>query len=124
VQGYAGHLQHVHGREQRRRATLESAQRLQNVIELLEHEGHRVSLRTGGGTGTSEIDIEIGLLNELQPGSYVFMDREYRDALGSDPEGRFRQSLTIATTVVSSNPRELVTVDAGLKAMATDAGPP
>jgi len=32
--------------------------------------------------------------------------------------------LTIATTVVSSNQENFVTVDAGLKAMATDAGPP
>jgi D-serine deaminase-like pyridoxal phosphate-dependent protein len=124
VQGYGGQLQHIHGREERRGATQRSAQRLQDVIDLLEREGYRVPLRTGGGTGTSEIDIEIGLLNELQPGSYVFMDREYRDALGSDPEGRFRQSLTIATTVVSSNQENFVTVDAGLKAMATDAGTP
>jgi D-serine deaminase-like pyridoxal phosphate-dependent protein len=124
VQGYAGHLQHVIGREHRQRAARDSAQRLRDVIDSLEREGYDVPLRTGGGTGTSEIDIEIGLLNELQPGSYVFMDREYRDALGSDPEGRFRQSLTIAATVVSSNQENFVTIDAGLKAMATDAGTP
>jgi D-serine deaminase-like pyridoxal phosphate-dependent protein len=70
------------------------------------------------------IDIEIGLLNELQPGSYVYMDREYSDALGEDPEGQFLQSLMITTTVISSNQKDFVTVDAGLKAMATDAGPP
>jgi D-serine deaminase-like pyridoxal phosphate-dependent protein len=52
------------------------------------------------------------------------MDREYRDALGADPEGRFAQSLTIAATVISANQPGFVTVDAGLKAMATDAGVP
>ena len=70
------------------------------------------------------LDVEIGLLNELQPGSYVFMDREYRDALGEDPEGRFAQSLTLLTSVISVNHEDYVTVDAGLKSMATDAGLP
>jgi D-serine deaminase-like pyridoxal phosphate-dependent protein len=124
VQGYGGHLQHIRGREQRRAAAGESTRRLQEVIQALESRGIDAPLRTGGGTGTAAIDIEVGLLNELQPGSYVFMDREYRDALGDDPEGRFGQSLTISTTVISANQDGFVTVDAGLKAMATDAGSP
>ncbi len=124
VQGYGGHLQHLPGRERRTAATAESTGRLRSVIEALEAEGHFVDIRTGGGTGTSSIDIELGCLNELQCGSYVFMDREYREALGGDPEGRFAQSLTIATTVISTNQRGFVTLDAGLKAMATDAGSP
>lgn len=53
--------------------------------------------------GIAAIDFETGLLNELQTGSYVFMDREYRDALLGDPKGRFDQSLTIVTTVISAN---------------------
>ena len=124
VQGYGGHLQHITGREPRMLATFESNERLRAVIDALESSAHVVVLRTGGGTGTAIIDIELGLLNELQCGSYVFMDREYRDALGTDPEGRFLQSLTIATTVISANQKGFVTVDAGLKAMATDAGSP
>ena len=50
------------------------------------------------------------------------MDRQYRDC---DPAGPvFEQSLTIDTRVVSANTPGRVTVDAGLKAMATEAGPP
>jgi D-serine deaminase-like pyridoxal phosphate-dependent protein len=124
VQGYAGHVQHVSGRGERLAAARAAADRLSVVVDALEAAGHEVSLRTGGGTGSSMLDTELGVLNELQPGSYVFMDREYRDALGGDPEGRFHQSLTIATTVVSANQTGFVTVDAGLKAMATDAGVP
>ncbi len=124
VQGYGGHLQHIAGRQERRTATRESTRRLEVVVEALESRGFAVPLRTGGGTGTAAFDIEIGVLRELQPGSYVFMDREYRDALGDDPEGRFGQSLTIATTVISANQLDFVTVDAGLKSMATDAGSP
>ena len=124
VQGYAGHLQHVVGRDERQAATSESTDLLRRVVKALESHGHVVALRTGGGTGTSAIDIKLGLLNELQCGSYVFMDREYRDALGDDVEGRFAQSLHIETTVISDNHERFVTIDAGLKAMATDAGPP
>jgi D-serine deaminase-like pyridoxal phosphate-dependent protein len=124
VQGYGGHLQHLPGRAERATATRTAAGRLRSVVDALEADGHEVALRTGGGTGTAGIDMEDRVLDELQPGSYVFMDQEYRDALGDDPEGRFAQSLFVATTVVSANQDGFVTVDAGLKAMATDAGPP
>lgn len=124
VQGYGGHLQHVVGFTRRRDQTRTSSQRLGTVTDALEARGYAVALRTGGGTGTCAIDVEIGLLNELQPGSYVFMDRQYRDALGDDPGGAFHQSLVVATTVLSVNQIGFVTVDAGLKSMATDAGRP
>jgi len=93
-------------------------------VDALAVAGLPAQIVTGGGTGTAGLDLEIGRLNELQPGSYVFMDREYTDALGEDPEGRFHQSLTIETAVVSANQQGFATVDAGLKSMATDAGPP
>lgn len=60
------------------------------------------------------------MLTEIQPGSYAFMDREYRDALGSDPEGAFEQAATIVSTVISANHPKWVTIDAGLKAFSTD----
>lgn len=124
VQGYGGHLQHIAGREQRHEATRTSTNQLEVVIDVLVSNGFPVTIRTGGGTGTAAIDSQIGVLNELQCGSYIFMDREYRDALANDPEGRFQQSLTITTSVISTNQEGFVTVDEGLKAMATDAGSP
>ncbi len=124
VQGYGGHLQHIAGRDERRAATAAASQRLALVVGDLVDAGYGVGVVTGGGTGTAGLDAELGLLTELQAGSYVFMDREYADALGADPEGEFAQSLTIETTVVSANHDGHVTVDAGLKSMATDAGPP
>ena len=32
---------------------------------------------TGAGTGTWEHELVSGVWNELQPGSYVFMDADY-----------------------------------------------
>jgi D-serine deaminase-like pyridoxal phosphate-dependent protein len=124
VQGYAGNHQHVHGKDERRERLVTSTERLNTVIRALEDGGHDVPLRTGGGTGSAFIDIEFGVLNELQCGSYIFMDREYRDALGDDPEGRYALSLTIETTVISTNHERHVTIDAGLKSMSSDAGLP
>jgi len=124
VQGYAGQNQHLPSRDLRAAATGEAGRRLAAVVDALEADGHPVALRTGGGTGTIGPDLDRGVLNELQPGSYAFMDREYGDALGDDPVATFGQSLTVATTVVSANQPGFVTVDAGLKALATDAGAP
>ena len=64
------------------------------------------------------------MLNEVQPGSYAFMDREYRDALKDDPDGAFEQAATIAATVISANHPKWVTLDAGLKAFSTEGPMP
>jgi D-serine deaminase-like pyridoxal phosphate-dependent protein len=120
VQAYGGHWQHVEGAEARAAAVAEGMERLKGVIAALCDAGHGVEVVTGGGTGSFGADAAQGVLTEVQPGSYAFMDREYRDALGDDLDGAFEQSLTIAATVVSANHPRWVTVDAGLKAFATD----
>jgi D-serine deaminase-like pyridoxal phosphate-dependent protein len=124
VQGYGGSWQHVVGREERRRQMEKGIARLSEAVVALEANGHAVAVRTGGGTGTVLLDAELGVLNDVQPGSYVFMDVEYRDALGDDPEGRYEPSLFVQSQVISANNDRWVTLDAGLKAFATDAEAP
>jgi len=124
VQGYGGHWQHLPGVEARRAAVAAGMQRLRAVIDALEAEGAAPQVVTGGGTGTFAADAELRILNELQPGSYIFMDAQYRDALGADPDGAFQQSLFVQSRVVSVNAQAHVTVDAGLKAFATDGPAP
>lgn len=120
AQGYGGHWQHMAGASARAAAVAEGMARLRAAAEALRADGHAIEVLTGGGTGTFAADAAGGVLTEVQPGSYAFMDREYRDALGDDPEGDYAQSLTIAATVISANRPDWVTVDAGLKAFATD----
>jgi len=120
VQGYGGHWQHLAGRDLRAAAVVEGMSRLTAAAEAIRSAGGAVEVLTGGGTGTFAADAALGVLTEVQPGSYAFMDREYRDALGDDPDGAFEQSLVIATTVISANHPEWLTVDAGLKALSTD----
>ncbi|HEY0012348.1 MAG TPA: alanine racemase [Allosphingosinicella sp.] len=122
VQFYCGTLQHVASAAKRRAALAASAATLRAVLAALHAAGLPAETVTGGGTGSFAIDAEIGLLTELQPGSYVFMDREYRDCEAVGPA--FEPALFIDTRIVSANTPGRVTVDAGLKAMATEAGPP
>jgi len=124
VQCYGGAWQHMEGANARAAAVADGMGRLQAVIAALRAAGAQVEVVTGGGTGTFAADAAQGVLTEVQPGSYAFMDREYRDALKDDPDGAFEQALTIAATVISANHPQWVTVDAGLKAFATDGPAP
>src|SRR5215813_2656069 len=71
VQGYGGHWQHIVGAAERRTAVEGGMARLSATVEALRTSGYRVSLITGGGTGTFSADVALGVLNELQPGSYI-----------------------------------------------------
>jgi D-serine deaminase-like pyridoxal phosphate-dependent protein len=124
VQGYGGAWQHMEGAGHRAAAVAEGMARLEAAIAAIRAAGGEVEVITGGGTGTFAADVAQGLLTELQPGSYAFMDREYREALKADPDGDFEQSLVVATTVISVNQPRWVTVDGGLKAFSTDGPTP
>lgn len=124
VQGYGGKWQHITGEAERRKAVEVGMARLTAAVEALRGGGHDVRLVTGGGTGSFAADVALRVLNEVQPGSYIFMDNQYRDALGDDADGAFEQSLFVQAQVVSINAEEWVTVDAGLKAFSTDGPAP
>jgi 3-hydroxy-D-aspartate aldolase len=76
-----------------------------------------MEILSGGSTGTWDIDLALPEVTELQAGSYLFMDLDYR-RVGAD----FRHALTVLATVISANHEAFVTVDAGLKAFSTDRG--
>jgi D-serine deaminase-like pyridoxal phosphate-dependent protein len=124
LQGYGGSWQHMKGRQARHAAVEHGTAILATAAKSLKAQGAAIAQITGGGTGTFAADAALGILNEVQPGSYVFMDAQYRDALGDDADGAFEQSLFVQASVISANQPGFVTVDAGLKAFATDAGPP
>ncbi|MGY4253863.1 D-serine deaminase-like pyridoxal phosphate-dependent protein [Bradyrhizobium sp. USDA 4516] len=124
VQGYGGIWQHIVGEGERRKAVATGMDRLSAIVYELRELGYRVPLVTGGGTGTFAADAALKVLNDVQPGSYIFMDNQYRDALGQDDDGGFKQSLFVQGRVVSINAEKWVTVDAGLKAFATDGPVP
>lgn len=125
VQGYAGFLQHIYDWDERVRRGQEVADFLAEVKRQLEAAGIAPPVFSGGGTGTHAIDCTQGVLNELQAGSYVFLDTDYQ-AVRHQGEAaeRFREALFVQASVVSAAQEDCVTTDAGLKAFATDCGLP
>lgn len=124
VQGYGGNWQHIVGLVERRNVVEGGMARLAAAVKALRSGGYTVPLVTGGGTGSFSADAALRVLTEVQPGSYIFMDNQYRDALGDDADGAFEQSLFVQAQVISINAEEWVTLDAGLKAFATDGPEP
>ena len=120
VQFYCGAEQHVPTAQGRRDALVERNKTLTAVLDALTGAGFAPPIVTGGGTGTFALDAELGLLTELQVGSYIFMDEDYLacEAVAGAPT--FAPSLFVDTRVVSANAERLVTVDGGVKSFATD----
>lgn len=125
VQMYCGREQHIEGFAERRAAIEERTAYLREVIAALDAAGAHPPVVTGSGTGTHRIDLELGVINELQVGSYVFMDDQYLacDLTGEGPSP-YERSLFVESRVVSANAKGMVTVDAGFKAFATEGAPP
>mgnify|MGYP001164792700 CR=1 FL=1 len=125
VQFYCGSHQHIVDFAERKAAIEERTDYLKGILGRLEAAGLKPGIVTGSGTGTHFIDAKLGVFTELQVGSYVFMDHDYAvcDLRGLD-KPTFEQALQIDSRVVSANTPGMVTVDAGLKAMATEKGPP
>ncbi|MBV9884296.1 MAG: alanine racemase, partial [Sphingomonadaceae bacterium] len=86
IQGYAGHLQHLHGRAERRSRTLAAMALLAETRAALEARGHGCAIVTGGGTGTFDLDPGAATLTDLQAGSYIFMDAQYAEVWEADAE--------------------------------------
>ncbi|MHA4838906.1 DSD1 family PLP-dependent enzyme [Sphingopyxis sp. MSC1_008] len=123
VQFYCGSQQNIESYTERRAAIVERTAYLQEVIAALTKAGFAPEIVTGSGTGTHRIDLDLGVFNELQTGSYVFMDKQYLDcdiADGAAPP--FEVSLSVDARVVSANRSGLVTIDAGYKSLSSDGG--
>jgi D-serine deaminase-like pyridoxal phosphate-dependent protein len=128
VQAYAGHASHTVGFAERQRVSAKAIGQAVETRRLFERSGIEAGILSGGSTGTYNIDSEIEGFTELQVGSYVFMDVDYRRIGGQDGGAiysDFEPSLTVLTSVVSATHAERVTVDAGTKALdATTAHKP
>ncbi|MGV3743376.1 MAG: DSD1 family PLP-dependent enzyme [Burkholderiaceae bacterium] len=123
LQAYHGGIQHLAEWESRKLEASRAADLTASYVKFLDSRGIACPVVTGGGTGTAEFDAASGIYTEIQPGSYIFMDGHY----GSNSwEGgvRFRQSLFVATTIMSTAKRGQAVCDVGLKGLAVDSGLP
>jgi 3-hydroxy-D-aspartate aldolase len=117
MQAYSGHASHAGDFAERKRVSTAAWARATEIRDAMTRAGLATDILSGGSTGTWNIDTELTELTELQAGSYVLMDLDYR-RVGAD----FPNALTVLATVVSANHDAFVTVDAGLKAFSTDRG--
>lgn len=124
IQGFAGQVQHIAEHDAREHGARQVADALRHTLDGLRQAGITADIVTGGGTGTFDFDC-AGPFNEVQVGSYVFMDADYRRITGGNGAALpFGQSLFILATVVSANREGQVTVDAGTKALAFNGPAP
>lgn len=124
LQCYHGPAQHKRRPEERAAAiaaTIAAARQTRDAIEAV---GIAVGCVTGAGTGSFVHERDSGVFNELQAGSYVFMDRDYADNQWGAADVAFEHALFVRTTVMSRTHPERAVVDAGLKASSVDSGMP
>lgn len=120
IQGYEGHLQHIHNPQERAQRCGQAMQLLTETVAQLNAAGFPLQIVTTGGTGTAEMCADYAGITEVQPGSFVFMDIDYRNAIGPV----YANALTILATVISRSAPTCVVVDAGLKSLSIDSGMP
>jgi len=124
LQAYHGSAQHVRHVAERRTAIHRAAALVQSTRALIEADGIPCERVTGAGTGSFALELASGAWDELQPGSYIFMDADYHRNEFDAAWPTFEQSLFIWTTVMSRPSTMRAVVDAGLKASGFDSGPP
>ncbi|MGH8723778.1 MAG: DSD1 family PLP-dependent enzyme [Burkholderiales bacterium] len=124
LQAYHGRAQHIRSMQERHAAIETSAQHVQHTKRLLAEAGIPCPVVTGAGSGTFMLEVEAGAWDEIQPGSYAFMDADYAKNEWAAPLPRFAHALFVLTTVMSRPGDALAIVDAGLKASSVDSGMP
>ncbi len=116
VQGYTGDHMNTLSFEARRKRGLEVVEPVARAVERLRAEGLEPEIISGGGTGTHDIDHEIGVFTEIQAGTYVLMDTNYYNVeMRRDEAHPFGPALFVRTTIISSGQAEFAITDAGIK---------
>jgi D-serine deaminase-like pyridoxal phosphate-dependent protein len=126
LQAYHGSAQHVREAGERRDLIQRAVGFVEETQRALRAIGLEAAIVTGGGTGSYENEAGSGVYNELQCGSYVFMDADYGRNKRADGSffADYEHALFVYATVMSQPVPERAVVDAGLKAFAVDSGLP
>ncbi len=126
LQVYHGSAQHIRDFTERRTAIQRAGEMAGSTRDLIRRRGIECPIVTGAGTGSFRFEIETGVWDELQCGSYIFMDADYGRNLNADGETKaeFEHSLFVWATVMSRPNEERAVVDAGHKAYSIDSGLP
>ena len=128
IQAYQGAMQHMDSYADRKAKLDTAIAQVKSCADALEAAGLKAELVSGGGTGSYYFESNSGVYNELQCGSYAFMDADYGRILDKDghriDQGEWENALFILTSVMSHVKADKAIVDAGLKAQSVDSGLP
>ena len=125
LQAYQGAAQHFRSVGERRSAIAAAVDAVKTTLALTAKAGLPRGKVTGAGTGTYLFEAASEVYDELQVGSYIFMDADYaKNDWTESGIPRFEHSLFVWTTVMSRTRTDIAIVDAGLKASSIDSGMP
>ncbi|AGS26496.1 3-hydroxy-D-aspartate aldolase BhcC [Rhizobium etli] len=128
IQAYQGAMQHLDKYVDRKAKLDLAVAQVKEAVEALMKAGLEPELVSGGGTGSYHFESTSGVYNELQCGSYAFMDADYGRILDESgnriDKGEWENSLFILTSVMSHAKADKAICDAGLKVQSVDSGLP
>ncbi|WP_170592968.1 3-hydroxy-D-aspartate aldolase BhcC [Ruegeria arenilitoris] len=128
LQAYQGAMQHLDSYDARKEKLDAAIAMVRDAVDGLKADGIECELVSGGGTGSYYFESNSGVYNELQCGSYAFMDADYGRILDQNGQridrGEWENALFILTSVMSHAKPDKAICDAGLKAQSIDSGLP
>jgi len=128
IQAYQGAMQHMDKFEDRRAKIALAVAMVKDAVDTLAAGGLACNIVGGGGTGSYYFEGTSGVYNELQCGSYAFMDADYGRILDAEgkriDQGEWENALFILTSVMSHVKADKAICDAGLKVQSVDSGLP
>ena len=128
IQAYQGAMQHLDNYEERKEKIGIAVAMVKDAVDTLRTKGLECDIVGGGGTGSYYFESTSGVYNELQCGSYAFMDADYGRILDKDgkriDQGEWENAMFILTSVMSHAKADKAIVDAGLKVQSVDSGLP
>ncbi|MCA8867217.1 MAG: DSD1 family PLP-dependent enzyme [Rhodobacteraceae bacterium] len=128
IQAYQGAMQHLDSYDDRKAKLDLAIAQVADAVQGLKSQGLECDIVGGGGTGSYYFESNSGVYNELQCGSYAFMDADYGRILDKNgkriDQGEWENALFILTSVMSHSKADKAIVDAGLKAQSVDSGLP
>lgn len=128
IQAYQGAMQHLESHVERKASFDHAIAVVKPMVDALRAAGLTPAIVSGGGTGSYCFESNSGVYNELQCGSYAFMDADYgriRDKDGHRiDQGEWENALFILTSVMSHAKPDQAVCDAGLKVLSLDSGLP
>ena len=128
IQAYQGAMQHMDLYADRKAKIDIAVDMVSDAMTALKSQGLECDIVGGAGTGSYYFEGNSGVFNEMQCGSYAFMDADYGRILDKHgkriDDGEWENSLFILTSVMSHTKADKAIVDAGLKAQSVDSGLP